>query len=195
MKWLQYLFFFFFLSCTTKDKKKKINPTTYNNIAVITVDSCRKWKLPITAFKVEYPDSYRPLYHARNNYLTLTKFSDSGYVQQEFSFGKNSGYQTQEELIKNVYKADSILSMVKTYKRTFIGFKTLANKKQFLLEGIINFDLMGETGYQGDYIFLATLSSSDIQPNGISISFLNKDSTKLYKETNEILNTLRFIKK
>ncbi len=191
-----YLFIFILaISCSNSSRVEKIDPTIINNIAVINYDSCRKWYLPLTSFKVEYPDNYKALFHPKNDYLELRKYSDTGYIEQEFSFGKSQNIQTKEEIEEWIYKIDSAFNSFKTYQTKFIGYRKIANMNLFLVNSLINFDSFGQADYKGDYRILMMIIPTEKQPNGVSVSVLTKstvDSIKNAADMNKILKTLEF---
>lgn len=197
-----YLFIFIFIlsiACSNRSKVKKNDPAIIDKIAIINYDSCQKWNLPLTSFKVEYPDNYKALFHPKNDYLELKKISDSGdYIEQELSFGKSQDIQTKEEIEEWTYKADSAFNNFKTYQTKFIGYKKVANKNLFVVNSVINFDSFGQSDYKGDYRILMMLIPTDKQPNGVSVSVITKstaDSLRNADEINKILTTLEFTKK
>ena len=167
----------------------------FKNYALIDEDSCQKWKLPVTCFKIEYPSKFLAQYNYNNNYLTLTAKNDSGHVEEEFSFGKLEGIKTTEEVKKWTIKADSLFNNFKTYKSTFIGNQTVGKKNSFVAKGTINFDGFGYELYKGTYEVLMVLIPTDKQPNGVTMTYINsiKEDTQARKNiVDSIINTLEF---
>src|SRR4030095_8680493 len=133
----------------------------------------------------------------KNAYLELRKYTDSGYVEQEFSFGKSEKIQTKDEIEKWLSRADSAFNNFKTYQTKSKGYEKLANRDLFVIKSEMNFDSFSQAEYKGVYTILMTIIPSNKQPNGVSVSVVTKsgaDSIRNSDEMNNIVRTLEFIK-
>ena len=191
------LAFLIFLSCSDNNIDKE-NPILKNQV-IVNEDSCLKWKLPPVSFTLTFPENYGLTYNSQeqiDNYLRLKKYADNGVIIQEISIGK-AGHYNEDQIKKWIYKSDSLLMNFRTHQAKYIGYKTVGDKKRFVLQGTINFDLVGRPDYKGDYKTLLVFEPSTKKLNGISFSVITKadaDSSLNEKEVNKILNSLTFMK-
>lgn len=186
---------FLIMSCSNNSDVKDLTPAKKQ--AIVTEDSCAKWKLNPVSFTLGFPENFELIYHSRDQeYLRLKDYADGRIIVKEFSIGTVDKF-SEEEMKKWIYRSDSLLLKLKTYQSNFIGEKMLASRKRFLLQGTVNFDGFNRPDYKGDYTILVTLIPSDKKPGGVSLSFLSKvksDSLLQDKDLNTLLSSLTFEK-
>ena len=192
------IFFIFIIACSNYQSVKKVTPESIQNISIINQDSCQKWNMPITFFRINYSKNYTAVYHPKEDcYLEIKKFSDSGYIEQELSFGKCENIRTKEEIEDWTYKMESLFKAFKTYHTRSISYRTIANQHLFVASGTVNFDQYGHSGYKGDYGVLIMLIPSARRENGVSLSILTKsniDSLSQASDVDLILKSFEFLK-
>ena len=178
--------------CQVSFLKNDSSLAIFENVAYITLDSCKKWSLPNTQFKIEYPNDFIAEYNADSKYyLRLRKFTGHK-VSQEITIGKSEidNKKDTEFWLKKLNKG--LNSQFESYQLLFLGEKKFLDSTYYLLQCQINFDQLEDSKFVGDYyssvvIFLPPSNKE----NGVSISIL-RDSISI-ASTEKIMKTFKFL--
>ncbi|MBN2779231.1 MAG: hypothetical protein JXR36_16490 [Bacteroidales bacterium] len=206
------VFVIFIASCdisiqknTLNEQKKQvinynnINKTIFDNIAIVTIDSCEKWMLPITSFSIEYPnDLSLKYYNTEKGYLELVKLSNNIVIEQIGITYSNSNIRR-----KAYYSLlNSNLELEKKFGDDYatinLKYTNINNKKYILLTSILQTKNLKSNKYSGEYVVFSLIKISPVESlTGLKISFTRSleqnEILELNKYETEILNTLNFI--
>jgi hypothetical protein len=163
----------------------------FENIAYITLDSCKNWGLPSTQFKIEYPNGFIAEYNADSKYyLRLRKFTNNK-VSKEITIGK-SGVTNREGTEFWLKKLDKgLASQFENYKLLFLGEKQFLDSTCYILQCQVNFDKFKDSKFLGDYhSSTVILLPPNNKLNGVSINILQ--SATLTESKEEIMSTFNF---
>ena len=119
---------------TSKEYSVSTNLRKFENIAYVTLDSCNKWGMPSTQFKIEYPNDFIVEYNADSKYyLRLRKFTNNK-VSKEITIGKSGvvNMEGTEFWLKKMNKG--LASQFENYQLLFLGEKEFLDSTYYLLQ-------------------------------------------------------------
>lgn len=195
-------------NCTIKVKcelkvEKPVQANTFPNIAVVTVDSTRKWGKPVTAFAIEYPAGYQVEYFPEQRYyLRLRKYSRQMLVQ-EISIGTFYNMHTQKEALQSLHEFDSIFkanNQYLTYRSSFIGTRKIGAEEYCQMQALLNLDKLNDPRFSGNYsanVVMVFPPNENLQ--GATVTFTKgihekSEPQHLGEEELSIWKTFRFLK-
>jgi len=182
----------------TKIESEKYTNYFYTNIAIINEDSCKNWKLPITSFSVEYPDTFQPFFHnSKEGYLELNNSSD-GFVKEQihFSYAKIKNDYLALYYLRN-YDKEIKEKIGNKFTTISLNFIKIGDDRYAQLTNYYYTDNLKIEKYKGNYIIINLVKiSPDSSLSGIKIVFVrseNEDNSLILNKTEEkILRSIRF---
>ncbi len=116
----------------------KIEPSTFENIFVVDESKCKKWNLPITRFKIEYPNNVKvdsaKIGIENYDYISF-QFIENNIIIEEFSIGYSDCNRVFEKELGE-----------KAAEQTLTNLKQRFPNTKELYKGMAEF--YGQTNYQ-----------------------------------------------
>ncbi|WP_040254725.1 hypothetical protein [Psychroserpens mesophilus] len=116
----------------------KIEPSTFENIFIVDENKCEKWNLPITRFKIEFPNNVKvdsaKIGIENYDYISF-QVIENDIVIEEFSIG----YSDRSRIFEKEFGEKSAEKILTSLKKRFPNAKEL-------YKGMAEFN--GQTNYQ-----------------------------------------------
>jgi len=186
----------------------KVEASTLENIFIVDENKCKKWNLPITSFKIEYPNNVK-VDSAKigvENYAYITfQVIESDIVIEEFSIG----YSDRKRIFEEEHGKNSTEKILASLKKRFPDIKVLFNgisefygQKNYQLNAEIEIKEKTPQNFLGNYQLFRTLyypKTADFNPVNLVWStnknseIKNKDDVGKKGLSAEIWKTFEFI--
>ncbi|QJP35414.1 hypothetical protein F0365_13900 [Nonlabens sp. Ci31] len=186
----------------------KVERTTFENIFIVDENKCEKWNLPITRFKIEYPNNVKvdtaKIGVENYDYISF-QVIENGVVIEELSIGYSDARKMFEKEIGQKTAEKTMMSLKQSLpdsKELFSGMAEFYGQENYLLNAEVKIENKTPQNFIGTYQMFKTHyypNSTDLNP--INISWTANGSSDIKKKadfgknglTSEIWKTFKFV--
>jgi hypothetical protein len=186
----------------------KVERTTFHNIFIVDEHKCKKWNLPITRFKIEYPNNVKidtaKIGIENYSYISFQVVEDD-VVIEELSIGYSDARKIFEKEIGQKTAEKTMMSLKKRLpdsKELFSGMSEFYGQENYLLNAEVTIENKTPQNFIGTYQMFKTHyypNSNDLNPINISWTANNSSEIKGKDDfgkkglTSEIWKTFKFV--
>ena len=139
-----------------------IEASTFENIFIVDENKCQNWNLPITRFKIEYPNNVKvdTAKIGADNYDYISfQIIENDIVIEEFSVGYTDCKRAFEKEVGEKSAEQTLTNLRQSFPNTIVHFNEMGDffgQRNYLLQAEINIKNKTPQKFLGTYQILKT---------------------------------------